>query len=139
MNRYEKILDTSEFVDMFMTTSVVNDAIQKFSQGGWIWGDQYPSRWKELEPFLSESKKRYHSAVFKDVKVNAGTLAGRVLITFERGDFQITIIGGEGEPERDCGLQSIHASVDQAIYMIETVIKNWKIEAFQPNENAMIV
>lgn len=138
MNRYEKVISTEEFIDMVMATSLINDAVQRFSKGGWVNRQEYPYRWKEIEPFITASPERYHSMTIDVVEVNVGSAAGRILITIQSYGAQVTLIGLEGEPERGCNLQSIDASVNQVVALIDTVIANWKIENFKPNKNVMI-
>lgn len=138
MNLYDRPVNTSEFMDMSMITMVINDAVARFSKGGLIDCKEYPSRWKELEPFISASPDRYHSMTVGVVEVNVGSLAGRILVTLQGYGAQVTLIGLEGEPERGCNLQSIDASTNQVIALIDTVITGWKIENLKPNKNVMI-
>lgn len=138
MNHYDKPITTADYMDMSMITQVINDAVQRFAKGGWVKGEKYPSRWKEIEPFISASPERYHSMTVDVVEVNVGSVAGRILITLQGYGAQVTLIGLEGEPERGCNLQSIDASTNQVIALIDTVITGWKIENLKPNKNVMI-
>lgn len=142
MNRYDTELLTSSFTDMAMIVSTVNEAIDRFANGGWVVGSDWPSRWKELKAYLVASNKRYHEANINGIKVLAGSLAGRILVTFSKevhnGTAQVTLIGGEDEPDRGCGLQSIAATPNEVFNMIHSVIVGWNIEQFKPNDKAMI-
>lgn len=142
MNRYDTELLTSTFTDMFMIVSTVNDAVDRFAKGGWIAGEAWPCRWKELKAHLKASKDRYHEATIAGVKVLAGSLAGRILVTFSKevhnGTAQITVIGTEDEPDRGCGLQSIAATPNEVLSMIDSVIVGWDIESFKTNPHARI-
>lgn len=143
MNRYDTELTTSSFMDMFMITSTVNDAIQRFSKGGWIDGQEWPSRWKELKAYLLASEKRYHQARISDVEVNAGSVAGRILVTFSKevpnGTAQVTVIGAEDEPDHGCGLQSLAATTNEVLSMIDGAIVGWDIKSFKDNPKGAIV
>lgn len=138
MNLYDRPITTMDYMDMSMITMVINDAVARFSKGGFVDGKEYPSCWKDLEPFISASPERYHSMTVGVVEVNVGSLAGRILITLQGYGAKITMIGAEGEPERGCNLQSIDASTNQVIALIDTVITGWKIENLKPNKNVMI-
>lgn len=143
MNRYDTELTTSSFIDMAMIVSKVNDAVERFSKGGWISGEEWPARWKELKSYLMASKDRYRQARLAGVKVMAGSVAGRILVTFEKpvhnGIAQVTLIGTEDEPDTGCGLQSITATPNEVLSMINSVIVGWRLESFRANPNAMIV
>lgn len=142
MNRYDTELLTSTFTDMFMIVSTVNDAVERFEKGGWISGEEWPSRWKELKAYLIASDKRYHGAVIAGINVLAGTVAGRIMVTFSKevhnGTAQVTVIGGDDEPDRGCGLQSIAATPNEVRSMIDSVIIGWDIKSFKPNPKARI-
>lgn len=142
MNRYDTELLTSTYTDMFMIVSTVEDAVDRFAKGGWISGEDWPSRWKKLKAYLMASEKRYHEANIAGVKVLAGSVAGRILVTFSKevhnGTAQVTVIGGEDEPDRGCGLQSIAATPNEVISMIDSVIVGWDLKSFKPNAKAMI-
>lgn len=135
---YDERITTRDFMDMSMIVMKVNDAVKRFADGGYIEGKEYPSRWREIEPFIAASPERYHSATIDVVEVNVGSVAGRILITLQGYGAQVTLIGLEGEPARGCNLQSIDGSVNQAMSLIDSVIKGWKIEDFKPNRNVMI-
>lgn len=142
MKLYDTELTTFSFIDMAMMVSRVNDTVDRFTKGGWIEGDQWPSRWKELKAYLMASEDRYHEASIAGVKVLAGNIAGRILVTFEKkvhnGIAQMTVIGGEDEPDRGCGLQSIAATPNEVMGMIDSVIMGWNMKSFKPNPKAMI-
>lgn len=142
MNRYDTELTTFSFLDMAMIVSTVNDAVERFSKGGWIQGKDWPSRWKELKAYLMASKDRYHETEISGVKVMAGSTAGRILVTFSmpvhNGLAQVTVIGCEDEPDRGCGLQSIAATPNEVFSMIDSVIVGWNIESLKTNPHARI-
>lgn len=132
-------ISTFDFMEMHSIITRVNDAVERFSEGGWINGEKHPSRWLELKKYLKDSVKRYHSAKIGGAKVNAGTFAGRIMVTFDRSECQVTVLGGEDEPDRGCGLHSIAATAYQAQEILDQVIAKWDIKAFAPNDKAMIV
>jgi hypothetical protein len=132
-------ISTFDFMEMNSMITKVNDAALRFSEGGYVDGKKYPSRWLELKKYLMSSKKRYHSAELSGVKVKAGTVAGRIMVTFDTQYSQITAIGSEDEPDRGCGLQSIDATVHEASAIIDEVILKWDINAFAPNEKVSII
>lgn len=132
MDIYDRLLTTREHFDMAMVVHKINDIASTFSSC-WRKGDELPPAWPELCRFLSTSKHRYHQARFGDVQVLTGESAGRVLITFQKGDRQITLIAAADEPQKRCGVQSIHASPHEAQDMVNTVLDKWEITAFQPN------
>lgn len=101
--------------------------------------DELPPCWPELCRFLTGSRHRYHRAEFGGVEVLTGESAGRVLITFQKGDRQVTLIGAADNPQSRCNIQSIHASPNEAHDMVDTVRDNWNITAFQPNPEGAIV
>lgn len=142
MNRYDTELTTFSLMDMAMIVSTVNEAVDRFAKGGWVAGDDYPSRWKELKAYLMASKERYHEAQIADVKVLAGSSAGRILVTFSKkvhkGTAYITVIGGEDEPDRGCNLQSLAATPNEVFSMIHSVIVGWDLKSFKPNPHARI-
>lgn len=142
MHRYDKELLTSSFVDMALITSAVNDAIDRFAKGGYVDGDEWPSRWKELKAYLAASKDRYHQAHISGVEVNVGSIAGRILVTFQKevhnGTAQVTVIGGEDEPDRGCGLQSIAATTNEVLSMIDSVIVSWDMKKFKASSTVSI-
>lgn len=142
MNWDDTELTTSSFSGMFMSVSEINNAVDRFAKGGWIRGQHRPSRWKELKAYLMASEKRYHEANIAGIKVLAGSMAGRILVTFSKevhnGTAQITVIGGEDEPDRGCGLQSIAATPNEVLSMIDSVIMGWNMESFAPNPKASI-
>src|SRR4029077_1926074 len=72
-------ITTFDFIEMSCMVTRVNDAVERFAKGGYVEGEQYPSRWLELKKYLEASQERYHSANISGVKVTAGTLAGRIL------------------------------------------------------------
>lgn len=131
-------ITTFDFMEMNSIIHRVNDAVERFAKGGWVEGEDYPSRWLELKKYLTASKKRYHSAEISGVKVNAGTLAGRIMVTFDTPYSQVTVLGGEDEPDRGCGLQSIDATAHEAQAMIDEVIVKWDIKAFAPDDKVRI-
>lgn len=137
IDRNERIR-TFDVMEMNSVLNRINGAAERFSKGGWVEGEDYPSRWLELKKYLMASRKRYHSAEISGVKVNAGTLAGRILVTFDTPYSQITVIGGEDEPDRGCALQSIDATAHEAQAMIDEVIVKWDINAFAPNDKVSI-
>lgn len=143
MDRYDTELTTSSLMDMAMIVSTVNDAVERFAKGGYISGEEWPSRWKELKAYLAASDDRYHKARMAGVEVNAGGVAGRILVTFSKavhnGIAQVTVIGGEDEPDRGCGLQSIAATPNEVVSLINSVIVGWRLESFQKNPEGMIV
>jgi hypothetical protein len=136
---YQRRLCTEDFMDMSLITHRINDAVERFSKGGWVAGKEYPSRWRMLAALLDVSNARYQTARIGDIEVNAGTLAGRVMVTFQKGDTQVTVIGAEGEPQGGVGLQSIEASADEAVDILDAVIAGWNSANFKPNPKAMIV
>lgn len=142
MNRYDTELTTSSFMDMAMIVSTINDAVDCFAKGGWIGGEEWPSRWKELKAYLMASNDRYHEARIAGVKVLAGSTAGRILVTFSKlfqnGTAEVTVIGGEDEPDRGCGLQSLAATPNEILSMINSVIVGWDIKNFKTNPHARI-
>lgn len=142
MNRYDTELTTSTFTDMFMIVSTINDAVDRFAEGGWIAGEDYPSRWKELKAYLMASNDRYHEATISGVKILAGSIAGRIMVTFSKevhnGTAQVTVIGGEDEPDRGCGLQSLAATPNEVVSMIDEVISGWSMKSFKKNPHARI-
>ena len=142
MNPYDTELTTLSFIDMAMIVSTVKDAASRFSQGGWIRGEEWPSRWKELKAYLGASEDRYHQAQIAGVKVIAGSIAGRILVTFSQdvhnGTAQVTLIGAEDEPDRGCGIQSLAATAHEVVNMIDSVIVAWNMESFKTNPHARI-
>lgn len=142
MNRDDTELLTSTFTDMVMIVSTVNDAVERFAKGGWISGEEWPPRWKELKAYLMASKKRYHQARIAGVEVLTGSVAGRILVTFSKevhnGMAQVTVICYEDEPDRGCGLQSIAATPNEVTSMINSVIVSWDLKSFKPNDKAVI-
>ena len=133
-----KRISTMDFMEMYSMTTRINDAVERFSKGGWVEGEEYPSRWLELKKYLMDSDKRYHSAKISGVKIRAGTVSGRILVTFEAPYAQVTVIGGEDEPDRGCGLQSIDASAHEAQAIIDEVIVKWDLASFAPDGKARI-
>jgi hypothetical protein len=142
MNYWDTELTTLAFMDLSMIVSSVNDAAERFSKGGWIKGKEWPSRWKELKAYLKASEDRYHDARIAGVNVLAGSVAGRILVTFSKvahnGIAQVTVIGGEDEPDRGCGLQSIAATPNEVLSMIDSVIVGWNLESFKATFKAGI-
>jgi hypothetical protein len=142
MNPYDTELTTLSFIDMAMTVSKVKDAASRFSEGGWIRREEWPSRWKELKAYLLASEDRYHQAQIAGVKVIAGSIAGRILVTFSQdvhnGTAWVTLIGAEDEPDRGCGIQSLAATAHEVVNMIDSVIVAWNMESFKTNPHARI-
>jgi len=122
---------------MAVITDMLNRSTAGFSKGGPLHYEDLdrPSPWAELTRFVDESSDRYHSAVLGDVTVNVGCVAGRVMITFVRGEKNVTLMGAEGDVEKGCGLHGISASAGEAQDMIETAIKNWDIILFKVAKN----
>lgn len=127
-------LTTPELLDMIILTTRIQDAVDRFSKGG-----QFPARYPELARAISASKDRYHSAALDRVEVLAGTVAGRVMVTFRERDSYVTVVGSEEEPDKGCGLHTINATANEAKEMIDRVIEAWDIAAFRPNNKAAII
>lgn len=141
MNYRTQHLSTRKMVDMALITDSLTRSAAGFSKGGPLhYGDMdRPSPWAELTRFVEQSSDRYHSAVMGDVTVNVGCLAGRVMITFVRGEKSVTLLGAEGEVKMGCGMHGISASAGEAEEMIETAIKNWDINSFKVASHLSII
>lgn len=128
-------------LDMAVIVDILNRSAESFSKGGRLhYGDlDRPSPWAELTKFVDQSTDRYHSAVMGEVTVNVGCMAGRVMITFVRGEKSVTLVGCEGEVKIGCGMHGICASAGEAQEMIQTAIKNWDINSFKVANNLSIL
>ncbi len=94
--------------------------------------------WLSLKAYAVKSSYRYHSGLFGDVQVLVGSTAGRILVTLRRGDQDVTFIGGEDEPDRGCGIQSIHTSREIMEAMVGTVISNWDADKLSRDDGIRI-
>ncbi len=59
-------------------------------------------------------------------------------MTLRRGDQDVTFIGGEDEPDRGCGIQSIHTSREIMEAMVGTVISNWDADKLSRDDGIRI-
>jgi len=71
-----------------------------------------------LRPIIDASSERGMSGDVGGVILRSWVMAGRVMLTFERGDTSVTILGAEGEDDPRFGLQSLDATVFEARAMI---------------------
>ena len=106
------------------TISVLNGLIAAFNK------NVAPSLWKTV------NKCRTHgmSAVYGTEKMLVYATAGRVMITFQRGDDQFTVVGDESDYKRT-GLQSMNCTADTARSMVQDVIDHWKNVKFLPEKS----
>ncbi len=66
-------------------------------------------------------------------------MAGRIMVTLRRGCDDITFIGGEDEPDRGCGIQSINASPEIAQALVATVGSNWDPDKLTRDDDLRII
>lgn len=91
-----------------------------------------------LRKKLADSRNRYFAGeLCAGVAVRTGCLAGRVLITFEESDSQLTLIGYEDSETAGVGIQSSQGSVFDQRRLLElaVVFWPWRIE---PSEEVSI-
>lgn len=141
MNYRTRQLSTREMLHMSLITDILHRSARAFSKGGPLHSGDFnrKSAWSELSYVAARSSNRYLSAVLGDVTVNVGSLAGRVMITFLRGEKSVTLIGAEDDVDRGCGMHAIAASAGEAQEMIEAVIRNWDITLFKAAKDLSIV
>ncbi len=89
-----------------------------------------PSLWKEV------NKCRTHgmSATYAATRMLVYAIAGRVMITFQRGSDQFTLVGDESDHKRT-GLQSMNCTVDTAESMVKDVIDHWRNVKLLPEKS----
>ncbi len=99
----------------------IGDAIQKFEEKHWL---------PYIKKYWNDATMRGHEAKIGDMKAMMWGSAGRVLITLEKGKYDLTMIFSdyEGQTTPNGGQQGIHAPVSIALDMIETATKAEKIK-----------
>lgn len=104
--------------------NVLDDLVRAFEK------NVAPSLWKTV------NKCRTHgmSAEYGATKMLVYAISGRVMITFQRGDDQFTIVGDESDHKRT-GLQSMNCTIDQAKNMVQDVIDHWKNVMMLPEKS----
>jgi len=122
-------ISSFQMLDLFSVTSKLTYAAKEFTRAVW------PS----LKPLVIESKARYQSGIFGDVKLMTACMAGRIMVTMVRGDEDFTVMGTEEEPDRGCGVHSIEGSARSALAMVDIVIANWEPRILKRDDTAVIM
>lgn len=78
------------------------------------------SMWKHINASKSSGMK----GQFGNTELMTFCTAGRVMLTFNRGKADFTLIGDDSNYKRT-GVQSMHCTVTEAREMVQEVIKNW--------------
>lgn len=89
--------------------------------------------WNEIYAELDSFDERRIGAMFGGVKFLTFTMAGRVMITFQKDERSVTILAAD-DPEYRGGLHGIDCSVDEAVEMIEAVINNYERGGLKPDD-----
>ena len=100
----------------------INEAINKFEKEAW-----YEGGWQEDE---LNTRTASHELELEDMEALSLATAGRTLITLrdKKLNADITVITSEDEPQRpdgsgSMGLQSIHATAEDAIQLLHRMIE----------------
>lgn len=104
--------------------NVLEDVVKSFKK------NVGPSLWKRMAGCDTKGM----SADYGVTKMMAYTIAGRIMITFQRGGDQISVVGDESDFTRT-GLQSMNCTVDVARAMVQDVISYWKNVKLLPEKS----
>lgn len=99
----------------------IGDAIKRFEEKHWL---------PYIKKYWNDATMRGHEAKIGDMKVMMWGSAGRVLITLEKGNHDLTMIflDEESQTTPNGGQQGIHAPVSVALDMIEAATNATKIK-----------
>lgn len=77
-----------------------------------------PSRFDREDPLEKKTKKT--------VELLAYTIAGRTMITLQRGDIMLSMVADESSKESRTGLQGIYGTEAQVTQLVEDAIAQWE-------------
>lgn len=118
-------ITTKQMIDAYLAQSIVKevDEIQ-------IWVDNFTRRvWfgkQNLQSIVWEWDRRGYRSDVDDLEVLYYSMAGRFMITFRKGEADLTIITAEDEGS-GFGIQGINSTKEEAIEMLLQYIDAWGI------------
>ena len=112
--------DYNEVIDEFST--IVEEFNTKVFRNG-------------LQAIIDASKKKGMSGTLEDIQLLSYVMAGRLMITFKRGDDSITFLGADGEDNTGFYVRSIDATLPSARSMVDKVIEVWNTPNFDHKAN----
>jgi hypothetical protein len=98
-----------------------------------------------LQTAIIDCDKRGMSGVYGETKIMTYVMAGSIMLTFTRGDDDVTFIGADDKKDTRLGLQSINATLPAAREMVEQVIREWgdgsraALDRFRPDKKVSIL
>src|SRR3989344_3337969 len=95
----------------------IDKAVKDFERTVWFGG---------LQEYIQKAEWKGHSANAYGVKVMAYAMAGRVMITMEKGNATVTVITAEDEKHSVMGLQSVDATLFQAVQLLKEAARNYQ-------------
>lgn len=80
-------------------------------------------------------------AIYGDIKILSLSIMGRILNTISIDEKKMVTILGSDSPDagQRCGLQGIRAAKEEAVKLIQYIIKNWDIKKFKVYKNSNLV
>jgi len=78
-----------------------------------------------MQAAIIDCDKRGMSGIYGETEIMTYVMAGSIMLTFKRGDDDVTFIGADDKNDTSLGLQSIDATLPAAREMIEQVIREW--------------
>lgn len=119
-------LDTFTMKAMSEVFSHVNTSV-----GDFAW-----KAWPPMARYLAESTSKYHSGMFGDVKVMVIAGEGKANITLWRNGKELILNGTymTRQVTGTCGLAGISGNAEDVRAMVETVLQNWDLDKFKPDD-----
>lgn len=119
-----------------MLASEIERLSTMFKDGAYDHGELIGPAWPTLMPLMRDTKHRGMSAHLGDVQVLAYSMAGRVMVTFRRGEDSITFIGADGYltgPEP--GWQGIEGKIRACREIVADAMRRWDIQKFKADDD----
>lgn len=108
--------------------ALLKDAVKRFTQ------KVAKPLWKKLDA----SDNRGFKGIFGSTELLTYSIAGRVMLTFNSGKDQITLVGDDSNYRRT-GLQSMDGTVDSALYIINSLINHWDLSLLEPDHTISMI
>jgi hypothetical protein len=122
---------------MFTTETMIQQAIDKerLDEALRVWNG---TAWPVIRVAFENTRARGYSAGVRDIRYKACSIAGRIMVTLERGRYWITVVGST-DAGSECGLHAVRCkTVAEAAGLLRDAGRAYYPAALQVNDKLSI-